>query len=238
MRELHIASSVLRFPSRLKTALAVLLSARDYAKKSGTDVWDFAEELEDLRLAGATNADLRWLLMERVILHAQEIPSTKSGHRQFCPLGALAMPQRTCFVLTDFGETLARRLEEEATFPRGAVTGEDVLPRWDKELRELWCAHILVKRFRRPAANQETILEAFQEQSWRNRIDDPLPPKPDRDSKQCLHDTINHLNRNQIHSYIRFGGDGKGIGICWKYVGPTSALHAPCNGSCGSKKDG
>jgi len=202
MRALHIASSVLPFPSRLKTALAVLLSARDYAKKTGTDVWDFAEELEDLRLAGATNADLRWLLAQGVILHAKEIPSTKSGHRQFCPLGALAMPHRTCFVLTDFGETLGRRLDDPAaTLPRGAVMGEDVLPRWDKEL-ELWCAEILVKRFRRPAANQEAILEAFQEQGWRNRLDDALPPKPDRDPKQCLHDTINHLNRNQIHSCI------------------------------------
>jgi hypothetical protein len=38
----------------------------------------------------------------------------------------------------------------------------------------------------------------------------------ERDAAQCLHDTINHLNRNQIAQLIRFTGDGTGKGVRWE----------------------
>ena len=41
-------------------------------------------------------------------------------------------------------------------------------PRWDPECRELRCGADLVKRFREPALNQETILAAFEEAGWSN----------------------------------------------------------------------
>ena len=58
---------------------------------------------------------------------------------------------------------------------------------------------MIVKEFKVPAANQEAILAAFQEEGWVPRIDDPLAPQLNQDSKRWLHDTINSLNRNQKH---------------------------------------
>ena len=101
------------------------------------------------------------------------------------------------------------------------------MPRFDVEHRELWFGPHLVKRFRRPAANQELILTAFEEEAWSARIDDPLPVKPGRDSKQCLHDAINHLNRNQVNPVLRFAGDGRGKGIYWHQNGTGLALDEP-----------
>ncbi len=76
-----------------------------------------------------------------------------------------------------------------------------------------------MKQFKVPAANQERILAAFEEEGWPIRIDDPLPPNSEQDSKRRLHDTINSLNRNQKQNLIRFVGDGSGQGVRWELVG-------------------
>lgn len=89
-------------------------------------------------------------------------------------------------------------------------------PTWDKDRHELRVSGKLVKHFRWPAANQETILAAFDEEGWPARIDDPLPPLPEQDSKRRLHDAIKCLNKNQQHQLIHFHGDGTGEGITWK----------------------
>ena len=72
---------------------------------------------------------------------------------------------------------------------------------------------VVVKRFRWPAENQEQVLDAFQEEGWPSRIDDPLR----RDAKVCpkrrLHDTLKCLNRKQINEVIKFRGDGTGLGV-------------------------
>jgi hypothetical protein len=77
---------------------------------------------------------------------------------------------------------------------------------------------VVVKQFKVPAANQERILAAFEEDGWPIRIDDPLPPAVEQDPKRRLHDTINSLNRNQKRPLIRFIGDGSGQGIRWQLV--------------------
>jgi hypothetical protein len=96
-------------------------------------------------------------------------------------------------------------------------------PRWDAERHELWYAERLVKRFKWPASNQETILAAFEEEAWPARIDDPLPPQPEQDPKRRLHDTIKCLNRNHATKLLRFRGDGTGEGVIWDLLPPKSA---------------
>ena len=59
---------------------------------------------------------------------------------------------------------------------------------------------------------------AFEEESWPPRIDDPLPPSPNIDSKKRLHDTIKSLNRHQKQRCIRFMGDGRGTGVRWEPI--------------------
>lgn len=92
----------------------------------------------------------------------------------------------------------------------------ETLPNWEPHERRLVYRGQVVKRFRMPAVNQETILSAFEEESWPSRIDDPLPQLDDIDPKRRLHDTIKCLNRNQHHEMIRFRGDGTGEGITWE----------------------
>ncbi len=96
------------------------------------------------------------------------------------------------------------------------VKGIQDLPLWDSLRRELRWQGQIVKRFRRPAFNQETLLAVFEEEHWPVRVDDPLPLRPNRDPKRCLQDTIYYLNRHQIEPCIRFFGDGTGEGVCWE----------------------
>jgi hypothetical protein len=93
-----------------------------------------------------------------------------------------------------------------------------LLPKWDSERRELRLTGKLVKQFKWPAINQETILAAFQEEGWPRRIDDPLSPAPEIDPKRRLHDTIKCLNRNQKNLLLHFRGDGTGEGVYWERV--------------------
>jgi hypothetical protein len=67
-----------------------------------------------------------------------------------------------------------------------------------------------------PAANQQLIIEAFQEEGWPESIDDPLPPAADQDPKRRLQATLISLNRNQIVPLLRFHGNGNGDRVYWE----------------------
>jgi hypothetical protein len=91
-------------------------------------------------------------------------------------------------------------------------------PKWDCDRQELRLGTEIVKQFKLPSPNQETILMAFEVKNWPPRIDDPLPYHPGIEAKQRLHDTIKNLNRNQKCRRIRFMGDGSGKGVRWEPV--------------------
>jgi hypothetical protein len=80
----------------------------------------------------------------------------------------------------------------------------------------LWVGKLLVKRFRQPAADQEAVLAAFQEEGWPPFIDDPLSPRPGQDAKQRLRKTIENMNRRHKVKIIRFGGGGTGQTVGWR----------------------
>jgi hypothetical protein len=90
-------------------------------------------------------------------------------------------------------------------------------PHWDGLRRELKVDGQIVKRFRLPAANQEAVLVAFEEEGWPSGILDPLPPQDEQDCKQRLHDTIKALNHSRLARVIRFRGDGTGEGVLWEW---------------------
>src|SRR5262249_44185846 len=123
--------------------------------------------------------------------------------------GKLTFHRRSCFVLTPAGAKIARDVCKASTalvvngsqsHRNGNGNGKEkspkLRPHWDSEWHRLYFGPTIVKEFRLPAANQETILMSFEEEGWPARIDDPLPPGPDTDSKHRLHDTIKSLNRN------------------------------------------
>ena len=122
---------------------------------------------------------------------------------------------------TDDDRTLFRRneLRNQATgcriFSRLIETAADkpdlppaahAIPQWNTQRRELSFRGEIVKTYRQPAKNQEAILDAFQLESWPERIDDPLLYAKDGDARQRLADAVFALNKNGT---IVFELDGK-----------------------------
>jgi hypothetical protein len=112
-------------------------------------------------------------------------------------------------------KTLKRAGDARAGY--GAFSWDQLRPHWDALRRELTVDGQIVKRFRLPAANQEAVLLAFEEEGWPAAILDPLPPRDEQDCKQRLHDTIKALNRSRRARIILFRGDGTGEGVLWEW---------------------
>lgn len=200
-------------------------------------MWDFALELRELRAVGLGNSEMRWLLRKGYIEHGKETTLPGESRRTFRRTAGSTFGKRSCFILTDAGRDAARAfgtrelLEQPAASTRIARIGKPttlrrdlaapvaptllIVPCWDGDRQELRCGDLVVKQFKVPAPNQETILAAFQEEHWPVRIDDPLPPHPEHGPKRRLHDTIVSLNRNHKSRLLRFTGDGSGQGIRW-----------------------
>ena len=210
---------------RLQAALADLRDGYEFASSLGREVWDFAVEIEGLQQRGLRANELRWLIFKGWVVHAHEVTENSSERRRFTAGGPGRFDASSCFVLTPAG---ARLLERFLPPPGGPATAtvepaaDQVVPRWDQERQELRLAQFLIKRFKAPANTQSLVLSTFEEENWPARIDDPLPGHPEQDRKRRLHNTINALNRNQIHPFIRFLGDGRGEGIRWELSSQAS----------------
>ncbi len=220
---------------RAHRALTELLEAYRYSCDVDRSVWDFAVEIDELQGAGLLRADLRWLVCKGFVEHAREI-APADDTRAFRRGSRLWIAKGSCFVLTAAGVEFVTSMLECAERDRrrrrlhrreqgdGQVEERDSclilgpVPAWDRDRQELCLGGVVVKQFKVPAANQERVLAAFEEEGWPVRIDDPLPPIGDQDPKARLHDTIVALNRNQKHSLIRFYGDGSGQGVRWGRV--------------------
>jgi len=214
----------------LRATLQKLIRLNAYAKQNRTNLNDLAVPISDFQLWGHSEMQLRVLVMEGVLLHFKETTGKTSRSRQFEKGGLHSFGITSCFLLSDaLDETIGglfasndRESKRLSTAP--AMDPALMLPIWDPRHRKLMFCGRLVKHFRCPAHNQETILSAFQEEEWPPRISDPLPPTGSSDSKQRLHDTIRSLNRNQSNPLIKFGGDGTGEGIVWEVQIPTTRL--------------
>lgn len=115
--------------------------------------------------------------------------------------------------LTSRGQWYARQLLEET---------EPSQLNWDSLRKELTFNGQLAKRFRRQAPNQILVIEAFQEEGWPERIDDPLSRSRRIRPKRRLRQTVSDLNDGL--DFIRFYSDGSGEGIRWKSLTPAHLL--------------
>ena len=190
-----------------------------------------------------TSSDLRWLVTRGFAEHGQETTVHRDSRRSFRGSNGYFFNDHSCLILTHSGAALAEdvfrgrvRSPQETPSALPVVASEtEVLentrqaaseietpetfarkPRWHAIRRELSFAGRIVKRFRVPARNQETILSVFEEEGWAEHIHDPLPVNHLVDAPTRLHDAINRLNRCQINPLIRFHGDGKGTGVFWE----------------------
>jgi hypothetical protein len=182
----------------------------------------------ELREAGLTNTDLRLMLCQGFVEHRVEHLDARSPRRSFRRLNSLALPDHTCFVLTPSGAEFLAKCTVRADPGHGGGVGprgsKESVPRWDVNRRQLWRCGVLIKQYRVPALNQETVLCAFEEEGWPARIDDPLPQVKDQDPRSRLRETIRSLNRNQSNPLIQFQGDGNGTGILWDAVAPAAPV--------------
>ena len=211
----------------LSEALALLLQAHDYAQELNQDVWEMAVEINVLRETRLTNSDLRWLIGMGYVDHAVETTGPTDRVRQFRRTMLVSVNEATCVILTTSGVATARELcgpdpiivleNPGAGCRLAAADAMPTQPKWDDQRRQLRVGSEVVKEFKLPSPNQETVLMAFEEEGWPPRIDDPLPPLPQLDPRRRLHDTIKALNRKQRHLLVRFMGDGSGEGIRWEF---------------------
>ncbi len=231
---------------RASSGLVQLLEAYRYACDAGRSTWDFAVEIDELQMAGLVSGDFRWLICKGLIEHARETTPGDGDTRKFRAGHRLRFRRNSCFVLTIEGVEFVTSMLDDAKraasrrlpwpCPRDRDSGQSEalgsspvlasVPVWDRDRQELRLGEVVVKQFKVPAANQERVLAAFQEEGWPIRIDDPLPPVYDQDPKIRLHDTIVSLNRNQKHALIRFYGDGTGQGVRWGRVVSPQGLRA------------
>lgn len=229
--------------------LALLLEAFDLTRDAGCHPWDLAVELSVLLAAGCSINLLRWLMSKGFLEHAIEFAPLDHDRRFIRKVNWLKFGETSCFILSPAGAGYARATQPESTERESlrsdagqngksqSDTESPLKPHWDVAMRQLTLGKILVKKFRHPAANQELVLEAFEEDGWRERIDDPLPPSGDCNVKCRLHETINSLNDHQVNPCVHFASDGKGEGICWtQVVLPISRQAANGRNTNGSKK--
>lgn len=218
---------------RLRPGLITLLTAYDYAHDCQLDRWQFAVPLSDVLSGGATLIDIRWLILRGFAEHALETTVPGDANRSFRRLPPTCLPSKMCIVLSQQGADALRRLlpsdsDGDLCRPPGADLPSAIVParttparrtpEWDAARRELRYGGRVVKRFRVPAANQERILAAFEEEGWPEFIDDPLPPDGEQEPKRRLQATIKSLNRNQLLTLIRFHGNGSGLQVYWEAV--------------------
>jgi hypothetical protein len=221
---LAIAADELRHPDRqrLCRGLRLLQRSLDYAHGLQRSAWDFSVEIYSLREAGLTNSDLRWLAAMDYVEHAREVHTSQDQARQFKPAGKLTFTRRTCFVLTSKGEQWMEALgcvppaDPSRDIRPAAITKSNQRsaskPRWDADYQQLCLGDIVVKEFKIPALNQVRVLAVFEEQDWPPRIDAPLPPGPEPQSR--LLDTIAGLNR-QKNRLIEFTADESARTVGW-----------------------
>jgi hypothetical protein len=198
-----------------RVALARLLQAFAYARDAGADLWDFALEVDALCQTGLTISDLRWLVAKRFAEHGQELSVYGDAHRSFRRGDGFFFDHTTCLVLTESGAEFVERILRVRK-PESIAIDVLLKPVWNQRRRELSFHGAVVKRYRVPAQNQQVILDAFEEEGWPERIDDPLPVRRDVDPRIRLHDAINRLNRCQTNRLLRFRGNGAGTGVAWE----------------------
>lgn len=179
---------------------------------------DSAKSLESI-----TEDHLRWMVGKGLIQHLVET-QPNAPYRRF-ENGGPIFGSQSCFIITASGESFIGGREPVTVAPSRdggqSDTPSELVPVWDDLRRCLSFGDVIVKQFRVPARNQETILRCFQEEGWPPKIDDPLSPSGSIDTRRRLHDTINSLNRCQRNYLLRFAGDGWGTGVKWETLQST-----------------
>lgn len=203
----------LRRAAHVLPALTILWKAHCASEEADRETGDFAVNRAALDEAGICDRELSLLLCGEIV--ARVGSNTPAGDR-------LDLSESRRFILTSHGVRLVESIiGAVADAGVGAPTlsaskSPAATPRWDSSRRVLDFQGVVMKKFLRPAPNQECILAAFEEQGWPLRIGDPLPDESEVAAAARLHDAVKRLNRSMHVRIVRFSGDGTGEGVCWR----------------------
>ena len=208
-------------PASHQAAISFLLQAHREAERRKLPDWEFAVEIEALERIGVTVNDLRSLIADGYIEHRIEVTGRRSKRRVFRRVAHAGFSGRSCFVLTAAGIVRAERMKgRRGNGSSGMVppNGEGIgmpVPFWDEESRVLWYAGRTVKKFKRPALNQEAILGEFQRKRWKQRVPNPLPRVERMNRKVRLRDTVKSLNLRHEVRAVQFHSTDCGHFVTW-----------------------
>lgn len=219
MPELHTESSdfhVVEACDHREACMRALWKAYKFANRTKLDRWQFAIELSAMIRLGVEVTDIRWMVCSELIEHRRETTHPGQPARSFADDAGLTFNDRSSFVLTDRGIRMT-----EVYLPEhqpGVELCQTRAPNWNHVRRELWHDDLLVKRFSKPAKNQELVLTAMQEENWPiEGVFDPLPGTAQCDRRSRLRDTVKSLNRNQVgERLIHFSSDSHGELVYWR----------------------
>ena len=200
-----------------------LLAAAYPPGGSGDDPWQNAVALAELRRAGVTRVDVRRLVRDGLAECKIEVTKPRSRRRQFKPWDNRtgAIPDASCFVLTERGVPVARAAAGDGRPAARSQPARRVQrPRWDGECRLYWGREV-IKEFARTAPDQMHALAEFQRQRWKKTIDfsavlSVLGKTGIRAAKWIV-DTTRDLNRELRR--VKFHMDSKARLIRWEFVG-------------------
>ena len=86
-------------PQGACTALVQLEKAYSYSRQLDIDPWEFAVGLRHLLEVGASESDLRWLIVRGYVDRADDVTTHRDAQRQFRRCENLSFKGNTCFVL-------------------------------------------------------------------------------------------------------------------------------------------
>lgn len=198
---------------------ALIRLARPPAKAGGSthDAGRFAVPIGELRAAGASDADLRWLIKHHYATPLQETTRHGGSEHSFGEVAAMTFPASTYFVLTYGGRVFveSNRLTGAGVIPRGTARRSKKRSAarrvsWQATARELRVDGRIAKWFARRAPAQWSVLEACQAARWRPpvvvQLLSPGGRKTNRRLSEILSDLNDGIDRSLIH--FRLNGDG------------------------------
>jgi hypothetical protein len=199
------------------------------ADHSTDDPWMFAVEQELLIAEGSSLAALRWLALHGFVKQKVEITRPRSKKRWFKEVGPLSFTERSCFLLTETGQALARQVaSEQAASGRRVATngdgnsharGRTQRPYWNAENGQLWARGHLLHEFPPQAVHLRRLLTEFEDSKWKPPwIDDPLPSAKDGVARKRLENAVRGLNHCQDQQLLLFRTLHKKRAVAWQWL--------------------
>ena len=189
---------------RIRRAFSLFADGYYFSADLKCSVWEFAITITELHDAGLSDNDIRWMMRKYLVDHAVEVTQAGDDARSFRPSTGCILSDRACFVWTEKARSLAFADPDTTIVLNNAQNGHSevtnghhsqilavpktanlvTVPTWDCDRQELRWGEYVVKQYKVPSPNQETILAAFEEEHWPPRIDDPLSPQLDQEPKR------------------------------------------------------